>query len=92
MIPLANTSSAKKRVRVQERKRTRNTGIRTAIKTAFRRANEAITGKGTEPETAVKKAVTVIDKAAAKGIVHKNRAARKKSRLMRKQHQAKAGK
>lgn len=79
---MANTKSAKKAVKVHERKRLRNQSVRSAVKTAFRKANEAIARKA-EPEArkTVENASSAIDRAAVKGILHKNTAARKKSRL-----------
>lgn len=66
--------------------------IRSSIKTAFRRAQETLAQSKEDALPAAKTAVRAIDKAAAKHVVHKNRAARKKSRLMRKQNAAAAGK
>lgn len=68
---MPNLASAKKRLRQNEKKRLRNTAAKTRIKTEVKKA---IAG-------AENVAVSVIDRAAAKGIIHKNAAARKKSRL-----------
>ena len=78
---MANTKSAKKAVKVHERQRLRNQSVRSAVKTAFRKANEAIKRKVGEADKSVGVAHSAIDKAAVKGIIHKNTAARKKSRL-----------
>lgn len=78
---MANTKSAKKAVKVHERQRLRNQSVRSAVKTAFRKANEAITRKVGEAQKNVGAAHSAIDKAAVKGIIHKNTASRKKSRL-----------
>lgn len=86
---MANTKSAKKAVKTNERRRVRNQSARSAVKTAFRKANESL--KGTPTEAAQKNVVeasSLIDKAAVKGIVHKNTAARKKSRLAKKLNKA----
>lgn len=80
---MANTSSAKKAIRVQERKRVRNQKIRSMIKTVQKEALEKTKSNQTDAKIAVLRAISQIDKALAKGIVHKNNAARKKSRLMR---------
>ncbi len=68
---MPNLPSAKKRLRQDAKKRFRNQAAKTRIKTEIKKALA-----GTENV-----AVSVIDRAAAKGIIHKNNAARKKSRL-----------
>ncbi len=68
---MPNLPSAKKRLRQDAKKRFRNTAAKTRIKTEVKKALA-----GTE-----NMAISVIDRAAAKGIIHKNNAARKKSRL-----------
>jgi small subunit ribosomal protein S20 len=81
---LANIKSALKRIRSSERKRQRNKPVRTALKTYVKSAQTQITtGEDTSAE-AVVRAMSELDKAAAKGIIHKNQAARRKSRLMAK--------
>jgi small subunit ribosomal protein S20 len=72
---MPNTASAKKRLRQNEKKQLRNTAAKTRIKTETKKA---LSGGD------VKSAFSVIDRAAAKGIIHKNAAARRKSRLARK--------
>lgn len=72
---MPNTASAKKRLRQNEKKQLRNTAAKTRIKTETKKA---LSGGD------VKAAFSVIDRAAAKGIIHKNAAARRKSRLARK--------
>ena len=82
---MANTASAIKRVRSNNRKRVRNKITRTGTRTAVRSAREAL-GKGasTDARTATMEAISALDKAAEKGVIHKNNAARRKSRLMKK--------
>lgn len=75
---MANTSSAKKAVRVIAKRTERNRGIRTGIKTAIKRVVKAEPGQA---EAALREAVRALDQAAAKNLIHKNKAARKKSRL-----------
>lgn len=84
---MANTKSAKKSIKVNERRRLRNQSVRSSVKTAFRKANESIKGKKPEVETVTRAAFSAIDKAAVNGIIHKNTAARKKSRLAKKLNQ-----
>jgi small subunit ribosomal protein S20 len=89
---LANTKSAEKRIRSNERKRLRNQMYRSRVKTMIRKAEELIFG-GESGEDAVREAISTLDRAAVKGIIHKNNAARRKSRLMKKlntQHLAEA--
>lgn len=82
---MANTKSAKKAIKVQERRRTRNNVIKTRVRTSFKKANKAVAGdEASEAKDSVVAAISEIDKAVAKGIIHKNTAARKKSRLMKK--------
>jgi small subunit ribosomal protein S20 len=80
---LANTKSAEKRIRSNERKRVRNQMYRSRVKTMIRKAEQLIFG-GQPGEDAVREAISTLDKAAGKGIIHKNNAARRKSRLMKK--------
>ncbi|MEW6280267.1 MAG: 30S ribosomal protein S20 [Candidatus Eremiobacterota bacterium] len=81
---MANTKTAKKMIKVHDRRRKRNQPVRTAIKSVFKKAEQALESKDADLTAVAKEAASVIDKAAAKGIVHKNKAARKKSRLDRK--------
>ena len=82
---MANIKSAIKRIRSSERKRMRNKPVRTALKTYVRVAQTRIGGKDTEESAdAVVHAISALDKAASKGIIHRNQAARRKSRLMAK--------
>ena len=81
---MANTRQARKRILVNAKKRLRNMAVISAVKTIFKKADEAILVEK-DPDKAdelVKKAIKKIDKAACKGMIHKNKAARKKSRLM----------
>ncbi|MFV9502939.1 MAG: 30S ribosomal protein S20 [Oscillochloridaceae bacterium umkhey_bin13] len=80
---MANTKSAKKRIRSNERKHQRNTMYRSRVKTMIKKAEQSIFS-GNPDEAAVREAISTLDKAAVKGIIHKNNAARRKSRLMKK--------
>ena len=85
---MANIKSAIKRIRSSERKRQRNKPVRSALKTYVRSAQtQIVTGEDTAPD-AVVRAISELDKAAAKGIIHKNQAARRKSRLMARYNKA----
>lgn len=80
---MANTKSAKKRIRSNERKHERNTVYRSRVKTMVKKAEQSIFS-GTPDEATIREAISTLDKAAVKGIIHKNNAARRKSRLMKK--------
>ncbi len=79
---MANIKSSKKRILVAERNRLRNVAAKSAIKTAIKKALVSAQAKDTE-NTAINVNVVykLCDKAVGKGILHKNTAARKKSRL-----------
>lgn len=83
-IPLANNKSAEKRIRINEKKKAENKPHRTAARSAVRRANEAIADGAEDTLEAVQAAISRLDRTASKGIIHKNNAARRKSRLMAK--------
>ena len=76
---MPNIKSAKKRVLVNKTKAARNKSNMSALRTAIKKANIAITVNAADKETVVKNAIVKIDKAAAKGLIHKNNAARKMS-------------
>ena len=78
---MPNIKSAKKRVLISEANYQRNKAARSALKTAIKKADAAIDAKSPDAAEAVKVAVKTIDKAAVKGLIHKNNAARKKSAL-----------
>ena len=81
---MANIKSAKKRILVIETKTLRNKIIKSKIKTLTKKVDAAVAaGDKTLAQTNLTTAFTAIDKAAAKGIFHKNNAARKVSRLQR---------
>lgn len=88
---MPNTKSAEKQVRVTERKRLKNKAITSLCKTNITKAERLIfAGELKEAEAAVVVAVASLDKAAEKGVIHPNNAARRKSRLMKKLNEAKA--
>jgi small subunit ribosomal protein S20 len=80
---MANTQSAKKRVRASLRKRNRNRATRSAVKTLVTRARRPAVGDAsTMTSEEVRRAISALDKAAEKGVLHSNNASRRKSRLM----------
>ena len=81
---MANHKSAIKRARQSEEQRVRNRSRKTRMKNVIRDLDEAIAGKSPEKAAEeLKKAVSVIAKTASKGVIHKNTASRKISRLTR---------
>ena len=88
---MPNIKSAEKRVRVSERKKLKNKSITSLCKTNITKAEKLIlSGDLKAAQEAVAVAVTSLDKAAEKGVIHPNNAARRKSRLMKKLNEAQA--
>jgi len=80
---MANTQSAKKRVRASLRKRDRNRSTRSAVKTLVSRARRpALPEAASLTSEEVRRAISALDKAAEKGVLHANNASRRKARLM----------
>ena len=79
---MANSSQARKRARQSEKSRQHNASLRSMLRTYVKNTTKAIeTGDKAAAEAAYKAAVPVIDRVADKNIIHKNKAARHKSRL-----------
>jgi small subunit ribosomal protein S20 len=79
---LPNTKSAEKRIHVSERRRIRNRKFISAARTRIRRAERLIDqGDAENAALAVGDAISTLDRAANKGIIHRNNAARRKARL-----------
>ena len=85
------TKSAEKQVRVTERRRLRNKSIRTMCKTSVTKAEKLIfSGELEAAREAVGAAISALDRAAEKGVIHANNAARRKSRLLKRLNRAQA--
>ena len=81
---MANIKSSKKRILTAERNRLRNIAMKSSIKTAVKKVLELSTSKDKEAlNAALSNVYKLCDKAVSKGVLHKNTAARKKSRLTR---------
>ena len=81
---MPNTRSAKKRVRSSLRKRARNRAARSSVKTVVARARRLTPTAGSPLSTEeFRRAISALDKAAEKGVLHPNNAGRRKARLMR---------
>ena len=78
---MANIASQIKRNKQNEKRRIRNKGVRSELRTRVKAAESAAAGGAEDLEAAIRLAMKRIDKAAAKGAIHKNEASRRKSRL-----------
>jgi small subunit ribosomal protein S20 len=86
---LRKNKSAIKRAAQAEKRRLRNSHVRSTMKTTIKKALSALSEKDkSSVEPATKTAIAYIDKAASKGVIHKNQAARRVSRLAKKAHKA----
>lgn len=82
---MANTASAKKRVRQNEKRRMRNRVWLTRARSTVKQARITIDSEDSAASVeAVNKAISELDRAASKGVIHKRNAARRKSRLLKK--------
>jgi small subunit ribosomal protein S20 len=83
---MPNNPSAAKRMRQEQKRRLRNRRVKSIVKTQITKARQAITTPAVsveEAQEAVRAAVSELDRAAKKGVIHRNNAARRKSRLMK---------
>jgi small subunit ribosomal protein S20 len=91
---MPNIPSAKKRMRIEEQRRAHNNQAKSAARTRVTRARNAIAAAAgaSETEDAVRAALRSLDMAVSRGVIHRNNAARRKSRLMARLHAAEAAK
>lgn len=88
---MPSTRSVKKQIRVAARRHLRNKSVKSQVKTNITKAEKLIFSHQLEPaQEAVVTAISSLDKAAKKGVTHRNNAARRKSRLQKKLNQAQA--
>jgi small subunit ribosomal protein S20 len=80
---VANIKSQIKRNRQNEKRHRRNKAVRSELRTRVKRAREAIDAGADDAAALTRAATKRIDSAASKGVIHRNAAARRKSRLMR---------
>ncbi len=85
---MPNIKSAIKRVQVIKARTLKNASAKSALRTAIRRFEEALNHNSEGVKPAFERAVKALDKAASEGLIHKNAAARKKSRLARRLNKA----
>jgi small subunit ribosomal protein S20 len=88
---MANIKSQKKRNLQNARRHERNKSVRSELKTRIKSADRAAVEGADDTAAQVQRAVKALDTAAAKGIIHKNQAANRKSKLMRRVAKAQAG-
>ncbi len=81
---MPNNKSTAKRVRQTQKRTVRNRVVKSQVKTAIRHFEDLLPTDKSAAEDKLKLALVTIDKAVTKGVVHKNKAARQKSRLMKK--------
>ena len=80
---MANTRSAMKRIKQNEKRRLRNRAARSTIRSSLKTARTAAAEKSPQSKEVVLEAIRVLDRAVSRGIIHRNTAARKKSALAR---------
>jgi small subunit ribosomal protein S20 len=83
---MPNNAAAEKRMRQERKRRAHNRSIKTIVKTQVTKARQAISSTtiaDDDATSAVRAAISELDRAAKKGVIHKNNAARRKSRLMK---------
>ncbi len=80
---MANTRSAMKRIKQNEKRRLRNRAARSTIRSSMKSARTAAAEKSPQSKEVVLEAIRVLDRAVTRGIIHRNTAARKKSALAR---------
>ncbi|GEL16846.1 30S ribosomal protein S20 [Pseudonocardia asaccharolytica] len=84
---MANIKSQIKRVKTNEKRRQRNKSVKSAVRTAVRRFREAAEAGDTDKAIELQKAAAkALDKAASKGVIHKNQAANRKSAMAKRAH------
>jgi small subunit ribosomal protein S20 len=81
---MPNLRSAKKRMRIEEERRAHNAAVKSTVRTYVTKARNAIASDADAPETeeAIRTAISNLDRAVRKGVLHRNNADRRKSRLM----------
>jgi small subunit ribosomal protein S20 len=80
---VANTRSARKRIKQNLKLRLRNRAVRSTIRSSVKTARAAVTAKTPQAKETVLEAIRILDRAVSRGIIHRNTAARKKSALAR---------
>jgi small subunit ribosomal protein S20 len=85
---MANIKAAIKHIKTSEQRRQRNVAVKSATRTQVKKARVAISQNPTDAQAQILDAISALDRAAAKGVIHRNNAARRKSRLMKRYNAA----
>ncbi len=85
---MANTKSAIKHIKTSEKRHQRNVAVKSGTRTAVKKARTAIAKQPAESQAEVTAAISALDRAARKGVIHPNNAARRKSRLVKRYNAA----
>lgn len=85
---MANTKSSEKRNRQAQKRRARNTGVKTQVRSTIKKLREAISADPTKAQELLKDAARTINKAASKGVLHARNASRRIARLTKAVQQA----
>jgi small subunit ribosomal protein S20 len=80
---MANTKAAIKHIKTSEKRHQRNVAVKSATRTEVKKARTAIAQNPAEAQETLRTAISALDRAAKKGVIHPNNAARRKSRLMK---------
>lgn len=80
---MANTRSARKRIKTSEKRRLRNRAVRSQVRSVIKTARAVEPTQGAEGRAAIQDAIRSLDKAVTRGVIHRNTAARRKSSLAR---------
>ena len=88
---MANTKSAIKHIRTSQRRYERNVAVKSETRTYVKKARTAIAEQPAESQAELLAAISALDRAARKGVIHRNNAARRKSRLMKRYNAAVSG-
>ncbi len=80
---MANTKSAIKRERIAEKRHERNVAVKSSTRTFVKKARSLVDTNAAEAQADIVAAISALDRAAKKGVIHKNNASRRKSRLMK---------
>ena len=86
---MPNNAAAEKRMRQEEKRRLHNRSIKSLVRHQITKARNSIAAGDENSEEAVRRAISELDRAAKKGVIHRNNAARRKSRLMKRLNAAK---
>ena len=81
---MPNIKSVIKRVRTTDKKNAQNSSVKTAMRSSVKKADKAVANNEENKGDSLKAAIKQVEKAASKGLIHKNTAARRKSSLMKK--------